>query len=141
LSNGDIENGTTGWTVFGSGKLSAAKSVFHGGLSSLKIGNRTAAWNGPSQVISGLTSGQSYTVRVWVRSQTGTPTAKATLQLTAGSTTYVSLASAAVNSSGWTLLSGTATVSWSGTLTSAKFYVETSSGTDNFYIDDAQLYH
>jgi hypothetical protein len=107
----------------------------------LKITGRTAAWNGPSQVITDLTSGQSYTVRVWVRSATGTPTAKATLQLTTGSTTYISLASGAINSSGWTQLTGTATVSWSGALTSARFYIETSSGTDAFHIDDVQLYH
>jgi hypothetical protein len=44
-----------------------------------------------------------------------------------------------VNSSGWTLLSGTATVSWSGTLSSATFYVETTAGTDSFYIDDASM--
>jgi hypothetical protein len=37
------------------------------------------------------------------------------------------------------LLTGTTTVSWSGTLSSARFYVETTAGTDNFYIDDASM--
>jgi hypothetical protein len=44
-----------------------------------------------------------------------------------------------VNVSGWTLLSGSATVSWSGILSSATFYVETTAGTDSFYIDDASF--
>jgi hypothetical protein len=44
-----------------------------------------------------------------------------------------------VSSSGWTLLSGTANASWSGTLTGARFYVETASGTDSLYVDDASL--
>ena len=114
----------------------------HGGLRSLKISGRTAAWNGPSQALTGLVNGQTYTVRVWVRSQTGTPVAKATIKLTVGPTsTYLILAQAAVNPSGWTLLTGKGIASWSGTLTSASFYVETAAGTANFYIDDAQLYH
>jgi hypothetical protein len=77
---------------------------------------------------------------VWVRSQSGTPTGRITLALTAGGTTsYVNLAQGAVNSSGWTQLTGTTTVSWSGTLSSATYYVETAAGTDNLYIDDASL--
>ena len=70
----------------------------------------------------------------------GTPTGKVTLAVTAnGTTNYTTLAQGAINSSGWTLLSGTTTVSWSGTLSSARFYVETSAGTDSFYIDDASM--
>jgi arabinoxylan arabinofuranohydrolase len=86
-----------------------------------------------------LTSGRSYATNVWVRTQSGTATCKVTLQLTAnGSTSYVTMTPAtAVNSSGWTLLSGTSTVSWSGSLTSANLYVETTSGTTGFYVDDA----
>ncbi|TMR97857.1 hypothetical protein [Nonomuraea basaltis] len=40
---------------------------------------------------------------------------------------------------GWTQLTGTATVSWSGTLTGATFYVETAAGTGGFSIDDASF--
>jgi len=142
LTNGNIESGTTGWSVFGSGSLSVNTSVVHGGARSLSITGRTAAWNGPRQTVtSRLTSGKSYTTSLWVRTQSGTATAKVTLQLTAGGTTsYVTLApAAAVNSSAWTLLTGTATLSWSGTLSSANFYVETASGTSSFLIDDASF--
>jgi hypothetical protein len=128
--------------VFGSGSLSASTAVSHGGTRSLLLTGRTAAWNGPGQVVtSKLTSGHSYATSVWVRSQTGTPSAKATLALTAnGTTSFVALTSATtVNASGWTRISGTATVSWTGTLTSATFYVETTSGTDSLFIDDASL--
>ncbi|WP_237101946.1 hypothetical protein [Nonomuraea sp. MG754425] len=44
-----------------------------------------------------------------------------------------------VSSGGWTRLTGTATVSWSGTLTGATFYVETTAGTECFSIDDASF--
>ena len=143
LTNADMESGTTNWVVNGAGTLSSDTTQFHGGARSVKITGRTSAWNGIGQnvaVSNFPTSGQSYTVSVWVRSQTGTPTAKATLRLTASSTTYVNLATAPINSTGWTQLSATVPVSWSGTLTGVLFYVETAAGTDNIYIDDANLH-
>jgi arabinoxylan arabinofuranohydrolase len=142
LANGTAEDGTTSWGVFGAGTLASSTSAVHGGSRSLSLTGRTASWNGVSQnVTAALTNGKSYTTSVWVRAQSGTPSAKATLAVTAGGTTsYVSLTPAvAVNSSGWTQLSGTATVSWTGTLTGATFYVETGSGTDSYYLDDASL--
>jgi len=144
LTNADMESGTTNWVVNGAGTLSSDTTQHHGGTKSVKISGRTAAWNGPGQnvaVSNFPTSGQNVTVSVWVRSQTGTPTAKATVRLTASTTTYVNLASAAINSTGWTQLTGTVPVSWSGTLTGVLFYVETAAGTDNIYIDDASLHH
>ncbi|MET7710247.1 carbohydrate binding domain-containing protein [Micromonospora sp. NPDC005413] len=86
-----------------------------------------------------MTNGKNYNTTVWVRSQSGTPSAKATLPVTANGTTYyVQLIPAAgVNANDWTLLTGTATVSWSGTLSSATFYVETAAGTDRLLVDDA----
>jgi hypothetical protein len=88
-----------------------------------------------------LTNGKSYATSVWVRSQSGTPSAKVTLALTAnGTTSYLSLTPAtAVNANGWTQLTGTATVSWTGTLSGANLYIETSAGTDGLYVDDASF--
>jgi hypothetical protein len=142
LTNAAMESGTSGWSVFGAGTLAANTAVVHGGSQSLLLTGRTASWNGPAQdVTSKLTNGKSYATSVWVRSQSGSPSAKVTLAVTAnGSTSYVQLTPAAtVNASGWTQLSGTATVSWTGTLTGATLYVETAAGTDGLYIDDASL--
>jgi lysophospholipase L1-like esterase len=141
LANGNIESGTTGWSVFGGGTLAANTAVVHGGATSLLRSGRTAAWNGPAQdLTSRLVNGRSYTTSVWMRTQSGAPTAKVTLAVTAnGTTSYLAFAQGAVNSSAWTLLTGTRTVSWSGTLSSARFYVETTAGTDSFYIDDASM--
>ena len=141
LTNGDMENGTTGWSVFGAGTLTSSTSPFHGGSRSLSRTGRTAAWNGPAQTVtSALTNNTSYSASVWVRSHSGSPTGRITLAVTAGGTTsYINLAQGAVNSSGWTQLTGTATVSWSGTLSSATYYVETAAGTDGLYVDDASL--
>lgn len=141
LTNPDMENGTTGWSVFGAGSLTSVTSPVHGGSRALSRTGRTAAWNGPAQsVTSVLTNNNSYTASVWVRSQSGTPTGRVTLQVTAsGTTNYVNLAQGTVNSSGWTQLTGTTNVSWTGTLSSATFYVETAAGTDSLLIDDASL--
>jgi hypothetical protein len=141
LTNGNIESGTSGWSAFGSGAISANTSVVHSGADSLLTTGRTASWNGPSQdLTSKVTNGKSYTTNVWMRTQSGTPTGKVTLAVTAnGTTNYTTLAQGAVNSSGWTLLTGTTTVSWSGTLSSARFYVETTAGTDSFFIDDTSM--
>jgi len=141
LTNGDLENGTTGWSSFGAGTAASNTSTVHGGTHSLAYTGRTASWNGPGQnVASLLANGASFTASAWVRTQTGTPTAKITLQVTAnGTTNYLSLAQATVNTSGWTQLTGTATVSWSGTLSSATLYIETAAGTDSLYLDDASL--
>jgi lysophospholipase L1-like esterase len=141
LTNGNIESGTTGWSAFGSGAAAANTSVVHGGTASLLRSGRTASWNGPSQdLTSKLTNGRTYTTTVWMRTQSGAPTGKVTLAITTnGTTTYLALAQGAVNSSGWTMLTGTRTVSWTGTLSSARFYAETASGTDSFFIDDASM--
>lgn len=141
LINGDMESGTTGWGASG-GTLSSVTNPVHGGAGALSIAGRTASWNGITQdVTAKLTNGKSYTTSVWVRSQSGTPSAKATLAVTAdGTTSYLQLTPAtAVNSGGWTQLTGTATASWSGTLTGATFYVETAAGTDGLSIDDASF--
>jgi arabinoxylan arabinofuranohydrolase len=142
ITNGNAENGATGWRVFGAGTLTSNTSPVHGGARSLALAGRTASWNGIAQdVTSRLTNGKTYTTTAWVRSQTGTPSARATLAITAGgNTSYLSLTpSTPVNSGGWSQLSGTATVSWSGTLSSATFYVETDSGSDAYYLDDVSL--
>jgi arabinoxylan arabinofuranohydrolase len=142
VTNGDLESGTTSWAPFGSGAVSSETGVAHGGARSLLVTGRTASWNGPGQDLTGrLISGRTYTTNVWVRAQTGTPSVKVTLAATAGgATNYVQLTPAtAVNAGGWTLLSGTATVSWTGALSNATLYVETTSGTDSFYIDDVSI--
>jgi len=141
LANPDMEGGTTGWSVFGAGTLASNTSVVHGGGRSLLYTGRTASWNGASQsATSMLQNGASFTTIVWMRTQSGSPTAKVTLQVTAnGTTNYLTLAQGAVNSSGWTQLTGTVTVSWSGTLSSARLYVETTAGTDGYYIDDTSF--
>ncbi len=142
LANGTMENGTSDWAPFGGTTLSSVTGTAHGGTRSLLATGRTASWNGPGQAVtSRLTNGRSYTTSVWARTQSGTATLKTTLAVTAnGTTSYVRLTpDGQVTANGWALLSGTATVSWAGTLTTATLYVESTSGTAPFLIDDVSL--
>ncbi|MFI9586353.1 carbohydrate binding domain-containing protein [Streptomyces sp. NPDC052236] len=61
MTNGTMEDGTTGWTSSG-GTLTSATNVAHGGSRSLLNAGRTSAWQGPHQnVTARLTNGKSYT--------------------------------------------------------------------------------
>lgn len=74
-----------------------------------------------------------------MRMSSGSATGKATLRVTSGSGTAYYGVTASINSSGWTRVSGTVNVTWSGTLTEATFYAETTSGTTNLYADDCSV--
>jgi len=140
LTNGGIESGTTGWTCNNCTGTSDT-TQFHSGTHSLSITGRAAAWAGPEQnVTSQMTNGRNYPTEVWVKLASGTASARIKIKLVASTTTYITMTpDIAVNATGWTRVSGTGTVSWSGTLTQAVWYVETATGTTSFYMDDAVL--
>jgi hypothetical protein len=111
----------------------------HLGASSILASGR-AADTGPAQIVT-VANGASYKTSAWVRLAAGSSTAQVRLKLTMsdGSVTFVPLASAAVNASGWTkVAANNVPVSWSGTLTKAEWIVSTTT-TDNLYVDDAAL--
>jgi hypothetical protein len=98
---------------------------------------------GPSQNVTTAvqSKGQgSYTCKAWIKLASGTDTGKVTLKVVDGSgTKYVNMASASINSTGWTQLSGTQNVTWTGTLSSVLFYIETGSTLVNEYVDDCSM--
>jgi hypothetical protein len=108
---------------------------------SLRVQGRRATWAGPQQQVGAkLINGSIYYAEAWVRMTSGSASAKISLRLDGDSTTYINMTPvAAVNSKGWTKVSGLATVSWTGTLSSATWYVETTRGTGSFYIDNCTL--
>jgi endo-1,4-beta-xylanase len=143
LQNGNIEGGTASWSCFGGCTRTAVTSPVRGGANALRVTARPASYSGPSQNLSAsqMVSGATYTSSVWVRSETGTPSVKVTLKLdtTTSSNNYITLGSQTVNSTGWTQITTSVPISWTGTVTSAMWYVETNGGTDNLIIDDASF--
>lgn len=141
LNNGDLEAGSASWGCQGC-TATGVTSPTYNGAGALRASGRSAAWAGPTQSVGALVQGATYHTSVWVRLGSGSANAYVTLKLvTSTGTTYTRLApSTAVSASGWTELRGTTTLSWSGTLTSATWFVETASGTDDLIVDSAQLY-
>ncbi|WP_224360525.1 cellulase family glycosylhydrolase [Hyalangium versicolor] len=141
LRNGNAEDGLNGWNCNGCTQ-STISSPRHGGLKSLRVTSRADAWAGPQQEVGAqLLNGATYKTEVWVRLASGTAKAMVTLELvTDTGTNYLTLTPhTSVTATGWTRLSGSSIVSWTGTLSAARWYVETETGTQGFYVDDAQL--
>lgn len=142
LANGSLENqsNTTGWYCLGTCTLKNASTTPHTGAGDLSAAGREAAWAGPAQGVS-VVNGGLYDSSAWVRLTSGSDTATVSLKLTTstGSTT-VRLGSAPVTSTGWTQLSAlNTTVSWTGTLTKAEWWISTATGAGDLLVDDASF--
>jgi glucuronoarabinoxylan endo-1,4-beta-xylanase len=145
LSNPGFEAGnTSSWGQFGgSFTISAETSVVHSGTYAAQVSGRTQPYEGISQsVLNVLQSGQTYNVSAWVRLVSG---ANQNIQMTVqkvdgGGTSYASIISNSVSSTGWTQLSGQYTYNSSGTASGLTLYVEVpSSSNAAYYIDDVVL--
>ncbi|WP_020578113.1 endo-1,4-beta-xylanase [Actinopolymorpha alba] len=143
LLNGDVENGKNNWYCFSPCVASAVSSPVHSGAGALKATGRTYEWAGPAEGVE-VTNGAKYKTSAWVRLASGaadtTALVKIKLTKTDGTSETVPLASAPVNAAGWTQVhANNVTVSWTGTLAKAEWWVSTTSGADDFYVDDAAL--
>jgi GH35 family endo-1,4-beta-xylanase len=143
LTNGDAEQGTANWYCFSPCVAQAATDQVHGGATAVRATDRTFNYTGPAQGVT-VTNGASYKTSAWVRMAAGAAdtTAQIRLKLTMadGTEVTVPLASAPVTADGWTLVSADNTpVTWTGTLAKAEWWVSTTTGADDFTVDDAAL--
>jgi GH35 family endo-1,4-beta-xylanase len=143
LGNGDAEQGTAGWYCFSPCVAQPATDQVHGGAGAVRATGRTFNYTGPAQGVT-VTNGAQYKTSAWVRLADGAPgtTAQVRLKLTMadGSAVTIPLASAPVTAGGWTLVSANnVPVSWTGTLAKAEWWVSTTTGADDFLVDDAAL--
>lgn len=143
INSFDFEgNSFQGWTAFGSGIVSPSDENAFSGEYSLKISNRTDAWNGPSYNIlsdEALTAGQKYNLSVQVFNASDSEDAfSATIKTvnSEGTEDYVFVGSSSCNPGQWTELSGNFT--FAGDLSTALLYIESKSSGD-FYIDNAVI--
>jgi endo-1,4-beta-xylanase len=137
------EDGTLqGWAPRGSAVLTNATDVAHAGTHSLKTIGRTATWNGPSlDLLPVLSPGTVYRFTASVRLVSGEPATQLamTVQRTptgAGAQFDRVAASAAdgVTDSAWATLQGT--YSFAGSVSGLLLYIESSSATASYYVDD-----
>ncbi|MDT5029655.1 MAG: hypothetical protein QOE61_6581, partial [Micromonosporaceae bacterium] len=144
LGNGDAELGTDGsWYCFSPCVAQAATDPVHGGTTSIKATNRTYNYTGPAQGVA-VGNGASYKTSAWVRMAAGASDTTAQIRLklnkTDGTAVTIPMATAPVTAGGWTQLSANnVPVSWTGTLAKAEWFISTTAGADDFYVDDAAL--
>lgn len=141
LLNPGMESGTANWSGLGYCILESRTDGPHGGSKYIRAKNRSETWHGPSQDITGkIVNGTQYDASAWVKTLSSSETLKLTIRTngTSSGTRYIYLSGSATKSE-WRRISGTLTPTWSGDLIEARFYVETSSTTQDFNIDDASL--
>lgn len=140
------EDGTLqGFSPFGSVTLTNSGAAARTGMRSLLATGRTAGYMGPSlNLTNRLVPGSSYQITAWVRLAAGTPATQVRLsmQRTAGGTTsYDSVGSSTatgVTDGGWTQITGLYALPEPAP-TSLVLYIESSSDTASFYVDDASV--
>ncbi len=118
ITNGDFENGLTGWTTVGS---TATSSTAHGGLASAKVGS-SSPFNGDSSVAQTFTAPTaggtlSFFYRVVCTDSVTYDWATATLRDNTVGTTTTMLARTCTNTGAWSTASAALTGSHSYTLT------------------------
>jgi endo-1,4-beta-xylanase len=139
--NGDFEDGTTGWSSFGSGTASTQSTVALNGEALLYSG-RTDVWNGPSQDILGRVSvGQTLEVNAWVRiAGSSSETVGLTLLTVAGGQTYYqTLGSVTATDTDWAQMTGTLSVDYADP-TALMLYLNGAPAGVDFYLDDVLVY-
>jgi endo-1,4-beta-xylanase len=147
------DGGLDGWTPFGSPTLTnAAPPVLDpsGDTRALLVTNRTAGFMGPSLnllSVNNLVAGATYQVTAYVllaAADSSNPTATISTKLTNCANTSGAFAnvatSAALSSTAWTKVQGNLSYSnIPGPPTGLVLYIQSSSATDSFYIDDITI--
>ncbi|MBN2754287.1 MAG: endo-1,4-beta-xylanase [Candidatus Goldbacteria bacterium] len=140
IYNGGFESSIYCFNEMSGGAIAEETSIVHSGTKSARVSNRSQAYQGIGQHILWylLQNGQgTYSASAWARLASGTDNAKITLYIKDDEGgKYISLGSAAANSTQWSQVSGSANVTWTGLLRVARIFVETDTTTGNFYVDD-----
>jgi endo-1,4-beta-xylanase len=140
----DFEGGTAqGWFPrISSEQLTVTTADAHSGQRSLLTTNRTATFAGPAiNALGKMTKGKKYALSVWVKLAPGELPVDMRLSVerrTAGTPSFQTIgAGSGVSSGQWVQLAGTFTLAVD--IDFLTVYVETSTGTASFYIDDFAL--
>ncbi|GAA3465157.1 endo-1,4-beta-xylanase [Saccharothrix longispora] len=140
-----FEDGTTqGWAPRGGAAVAASTAAAHGGAHGLAVTGRTADWEGALlDLLDVVDKGTRYELSVWVRLAAGEAATRARLSVerrTGGTPSYDQVVGATdVTADGWVNLTGSYTLAADVEFLTA--YVETTSATAAFHVDDFTLSH
>lgn len=142
ISNPGFESGTSSWVASGC-TIAQDATQQQSGSYSLKATARSNQWAGPVQNIRAALASSgtgTYNYSAWVKTETGTADVKVTVMIKYGGNYYYYGSSLTVNSTGWTQISGSQSLVWTGALEDATFYIETLNGsTANLFADNCSM--
>jgi|GEM_PF-908484 len=141
LANGGFESGLTSWTAQ-TASLSDNTTDAHSGGHALRISNRTAIWGAATQdVLSDLlANGQGlYTTSTWAKLASGSDTVRLVIRTVDGNGTNWFTSTPMTLGTAYKEVGGQINVTWTGTLTSAVIYTQTTSSLADLYLDDISL--
>ncbi len=137
-----FEDGTAGnWKARGTASLGVTDETAHGGKFSLLVTKRTQSWNGASRDLTGkILQNGTYSFSAWAKIRDGQPDAALimTVQRDKGTEqSYDRVTSVDAKSGQWVNLKGTYDAK--NAFDKVSVYVESSSATLEYYIDDVSV--
>lgn len=141
LTNPGIASATTGWEAVDTCSLTLDTEASQTAWSIL-VDGRSGPGDGPSQLVTErIQSGGSYAVAADAKCLSGTMSLRISLKLTStgdGVQTF-STDWTTADDTAFATVAGTLTPSWTGTLSEARWFVESESSSSPFWFDDASL--
>ena len=136
------ESGANGWEGRGGASVASESDHFYSGSKSVKVSGRSAAWNGINYVLgSEFKPGGTYSFSAAVMQPTDSAQ-EMKLQLqykdSSDEAVYVNIAKADAEGKKWTKLENTS-FTIPEDANEPVFYIESTEGTFNFYVDDVQF--
>ena len=137
-----FESGENGWEGRGGASVASESDHFYSGSKSVKVSGRSAAWNGINYVLgSEFKPGGTYSFSAAVMQPTDSAQ-EMKLQLqykdSSNEAVYVNIAKADAEGKKWTKLENTS-FTIPEDANEPVFYIESTEGTFNFYVDDVQF--
>ncbi len=145
INNAGFESGISPWSNAFGGTVAQTSSQKNTGSYGCVVSGRTSVWYSATRDITSIlnTYGQGgYSLTAMAMLSSGSDAgASPTIRITDGEGQhYISFPTSPLNSTNWTLIGGGANITWSGTLTEAILYENTTSSLSNLYLDDFSLY-
>ena len=141
VANPGFESGTTSWLAQ-SATIAPSTTMVHSGSQSLHISSRSAIWGTATQDVKStlLAKGQGcYTASAWAALASGSDTIRIVIHTVDSNGSYWFTTSPMTLGTAYKQLSGVINVTWSGTLSSAIMYTQTTSSLADLYEDDFSL--
>jgi hypothetical protein len=140
VTNGSMESGSTGWYTR-NGAFEVRTDAPHSGADYVRVKGRTLVTDGLGQrLTSGIKSGTSYQIEVWVKMRSGSDQlVVGILTNSTGSGATAQYGAATAIGNAWQKVTTVVTPTWNGVLVSADLYMYTTATKTEFDIDDVMM--